>query len=153
MEPLVTSLSPSPSLLSVVFSARQHLTLCSLLQKFSLAPPTSLKWGQGKGKGRPHSLCFSLPLCPLSCLLCEHVFLCLALPLKDSSLGESHLDSVCSQVVMSPCFPLHFPVTYPPTGGYLLTDILQVPKLSVSQTELVTFLQKSPLFLLHCLSR
>lgn len=59
--------------------------------------------GGERATGRPHSPHFSL-LCPLSCLLCERLFLCLALPLEDRSLGKSHLDSVASQVIMSTYF-------------------------------------------------
>lgn len=48
------------------------LTLCSLLQKFSLAPPTSLSGGQGREKGRLCVSHFLSALCPVSPF--EHVF-------------------------------------------------------------------------------
>ena len=108
-----------------------------------MTPPTSFKLGQGKGKGRPCFLHFSLPLCPLSCRLCEQVFLCLALPLKDSSLGVSHLDSVSSQVIMSPCFSLHFTVTYPTLVGTSSRTFYRYPNSAYPKLSLSPFSERA----------
>lgn len=136
-------------------SARQRLPfcVCSCFQTlFSLAPPPSVG-GQGKASGMPSSPLFSLPLHPVFCLLCVLLFLYLALPLEDISLGgRSHLVSGAFRLSMAPVPSLHVTVMSATATGHLLMASHRYSDSRASKTEIGVFLQRGLPLLLRCLS-